>query len=88
MRASCKCSIHDCRALHFAASSLGSTEVLEVLIAYGANVDCLNEDHATPLFFACQTNNQLAASLLLNCGANFRAQNLHGEMAKFWELYG
>ena len=56
----------------------GSTDVLEVLISYGADLDSPNEEHATPLFFACQCNNQYAAHILLTHGANVRAKNLQG----------
>ena len=66
------------RALHYAASMSGSTDVLEMLIAYGADLDFSNEERATPLFFACQANNQLAASILLSHGANVRSRNAQG----------
>ena len=42
----------------------GPTDVLEALLEYGAALDAVNDDGATPLFFACQCNNQFAASVL------------------------
>ena len=56
----------------------GPTDVLELLLAHGADLDAPNEEHATPLFFACQCNNQFAASILLSHNANVRARNAQG----------
>lgn len=56
----------------------GDTDVLETLISFGANLDAVNQDGATPLFFACQCNNQYATSILLNHGANLRYKNQQG----------
>ena len=56
----------------------GSTDVLETLISYGADLDAVNDEHSTPLFFACQCSNQYAAHVLLVNGANIRAKNLQG----------
>ena len=57
----------------------GSTDVLETLISYGADLDAVNDEHTTPLFFACQCSNQYAAHVLLTHGANIRAKNLQGK---------
>lgn len=56
----------------------GPTDVLELLLAYGAEVDAPNVEHATPLFFACQCNNHVAASILLTHSANVRSRNTQG----------
>ena len=60
----------------------GSTDFLETLISYGADLDAVNDEHTTPLFFACQCSNQYAAHVLLIHGANIRAKNLQGKSAK------
>ncbi|XP_013397902.1 uncharacterized protein LOC106164510 [Lingula anatina] len=65
-------------ALHYAASMSHSTEILELLMGYGAEVDAPNEDQATPLFFSTQCNNQSAASVLIENGANYRWKNAQG----------
>ena len=67
-------------ALHYAASMTGLTDVLETLISFGADLDAVNDEHATPLFFACQCSNQYAAHILLLNGANIRAKNLQGNV--------
>ena len=46
----------------------GPVDILELLVEYGADVDAINEDHCTPLFFATQANNYYAASALLQAG--------------------
>jgi hypothetical protein len=61
----------------------GDTSVLETLIAFGADVDAINQDGATPLFFACQCNNQYATSILLNNGANLRYKNHQGTLLEY-----
>ncbi|XP_005093507.2 uncharacterized protein LOC101862335 [Aplysia californica] len=65
-------------SLHYAASLSGSTDVLELLLSYEAEVDVLNNDGSSPLMFACQANNQYAACVLINNGANVRQKNIHG----------
>ena len=56
----------------------GNTDVLDILLEYGADVDAVNEDGATSLFYSCQSNNQFAASVLIENGANVRIKNLQG----------
>ncbi len=46
----------------------GPTDILELLVEYGADTDAINDDHCTPLFFATQANNYYAASALLQAG--------------------
>ena len=65
-------------ALHYAAAMSGPTDVLEALLEFGADIDAVNDDGATPLFFACQCNNQFAASVLIGNGSNVRIKNLQG----------
>ncbi|CAH1786443.1 unnamed protein product [Owenia fusiformis] len=64
--------------LHYAASMSGNTDVLDLLLDYGADIDGYNDDLSTPLFFATQTNNQFAASVLVERGANVRTKNSQG----------
>ena len=56
----------------------GSTDVLELLLSYGADINAPNSEHSTPLFFSCQTNNMFAASVLLSRGADYRRRNNKG----------
>ena len=64
--------------MHYAASMSGAIDVMEALMASGADVNVINQDHSTPLMFACQSNNMYAASLLLANGASVRVKNLQG----------
>ncbi|GFO50623.1 ankyrin-3 [Plakobranchus ocellatus] len=65
-------------SLHYAASLSGPTDILELLLLHGADVDVLNSEGSSPLMFACQANNQFAASVLIAEGANVRQKNVHG----------
>ncbi|XP_071500405.1 uncharacterized protein [Diadema antillarum] len=64
--------------VHYAAGMTGPTDILELLLEYGADIDSTNEDNCTPLFFSTQSNNYYAASVLLNAGANVRHKNIQG----------
>lgn len=65
-------------ALHITSGLSNAADVLELLLSFDADVDALNDDACTPLFYATQSNNLYAASLLLNHGANVRSRNLQG----------
>lgn len=65
-------------ALHYAASLSGPTDVLEMLLSFGADVDVMNSEASTPLFCATQSNNQFAACILISQGANVRHKNGQG----------
>ncbi|PVD34056.1 hypothetical protein C0Q70_05318 [Pomacea canaliculata] len=65
-------------ALHHAASLTGPVDVVEILLSFGADVDLLNDEGDTSLFFATHANNQLAACVLINHGANVRQKNAQG----------
>ncbi|KAJ8299500.1 hypothetical protein KUTeg_023560 [Tegillarca granosa] len=65
-------------ALHYAAGMAGSSDILDLLLSYGAEVDAFNEDGNTPLFFATQSDNQYSASALIDHGANYRQKNHQG----------
>ncbi|KAK3602636.1 hypothetical protein CHS0354_034226 [Potamilus streckersoni] len=62
-------------ALHYAAGLSGNTEALELILQYGAEVDAVNDEGNTPLFSATQANNQFAACILTEKGANVRHKN-------------
>lgn len=57
----------------------GGTEILELLLSYGAEIDTPNNEGSTPLFFATKSNNQLAACILLAHGANMKFKNGNGK---------
>ena len=47
------------------------TDVVELLLDKGADVDTTNGDMCSPLFFAAKSNNQFGASILLRHGKEF-----------------
>ncbi|XP_048588484.1 uncharacterized protein LOC116619849 isoform X3 [Nematostella vectensis] len=65
-------------ALHLSAGLSNASDVLELFISFGADVDAVNNDLCTPLFYATQANNMYAASMLIEQGANVRMRNLQG----------
>lgn len=72
-----------CSSLHYAASLSGEADILELLLRYDANVDALNNDGETPLFFATKSNNKFAASTLIDRKANYRHKNNMGRW--YWD---
>ena len=66
------------RALHFAAGIPGATDVLELLLMYGAELDATDDEGNTALFCATQTNNMFVASILIGQGASIKTKNLQG----------
>lgn len=71
------------RALHYAAGLSGPSDVLEILVAHGAEIDVVNNEGCTPLFFATQSNNKFAACVLISQGANVRQKNTQGWLRWF-----
>lgn len=65
-------------ALHLTAGLSNASDVLELFLCFGADVDAVNEDLCSPLFYAAQANNMFAASVLIEHGANVRSRNLQG----------
>jgi uncharacterized protein len=55
------------------ASSLGSTEMAQLLIERGAKVNIAGENRWTPLHFAAQRGDAKLAALLLSKGADMKA---------------
>ena len=70
--------LYICRALHYAAGLSGPSDVLEILVAHRAEIDVVNSEGCTPLFFATQSNNKFAACVLVSQGANVRQKNTQG----------
>ncbi|XP_055998277.1 uncharacterized protein LOC125647533 isoform X2 [Ostrea edulis] len=68
-------------ALHYAASLSGEADILELLLKYDASVDSVNDDGETPLFHATKSNNQFAASTLIDRKINYRHKNNMGQTA-------
>ncbi|XP_061182605.1 uncharacterized protein LOC133190936 [Saccostrea echinata] len=68
-------------ALHYAASLSGEADILELLLKYDASVDSINDEGETPLFFATKSNNQFAASTLIDRKTNYRHKNNMGQTA-------
>ena len=65
-------------ALHFAASTMGSSEVVTTLINAKANVNAADKHGATPLHFAACGGDQNVAWLLILAKANVKAQDENG----------
>lgn len=65
------CALLSYRALHLTAGLSNASDLLELLLSFDADVDAMNDDLCSPLFYAAQANNLYAASLLLNQGKNF-----------------
>ncbi len=77
-----------------AAASNNDKELLEYFLERGASLDMrMNQigvgvNEATPLMLAAQANNIVAATLLLEMGANVNAVNAHGWMPLDYAKYG
>lgn len=67
------------RALHFAAMIPGNTDVLELLLSHGADINATNADNSTPLFFSCQSDNMFSAGVLIAHGADIHLRNNKGQ---------
>ena len=63
------CNKEDCTPLHMAVSVRNNDEIIELLIANGANVNHQNIHGNTPLHSAAQKSNSDEARILLNNGA-------------------
>jgi ankyrin repeat protein len=65
-------------ALHWAAGK-GRKEIVELLLANGADVNAKNKDGETPLYLAARDGRMDAVELLLTKGADVNAKNKDGE---------
>lgn len=64
--------------LHFACKSYNSTQIIEILLSSGSNVNDLNELNQTPLHFASRLANLEMMLFLLNSYANPSARDQNG----------
>lgn len=67
--------------LHMSVS-LKNIKISKMLITHGANVDCLDINHDTPLIYAACLQDKKLIKLLLNYGANPSIKNKDGKKAK------
>lgn len=65
-------------ALHFVAANKDMSDILKLLIARNADVDSLNVEMFSPLFFATQNSCIYNACILIMNGANAKVKNLQG----------
>ncbi|GCB71563.1 hypothetical protein scyTo_0001618 [Scyliorhinus torazame] len=72
---------HGDSALHLAVGKEFCSDLLILLLSNNAEVDILNSDHCTPLFFAVQASNYYGTSLLINHGADIKQKNNDGVSA-------
>lgn len=62
-------SLQSATALHI-ASTQDNSQIVEILLIYGASVDSVDGDFATPLHYAARHGKTSIISLLLDAGAN------------------
>lgn len=55
-------------ALHLVSCHIDLVEIMQLCLDNGCNVDALNTEQWTPLFFAIKSNNLIAARLLIERG--------------------
>ncbi|ADE11152.1 ankyrin repeat domain-containing protein [Sideroxydans lithotrophicus] len=63
------------------AARMGETEVVQALLARGADPSLLNADRNGALWFACFADSQACATALINAGAQLDSQNINGATA-------
>jgi ankyrin repeat protein len=68
-------------AIHFLAPVLSenSQDVLDLLLAYGANLESRNDDGETAILKAARWLNLAAVKILIQAGANYKVTNANGE---------
>lgn len=64
--------------LHVACMDDDSKEIVELLIANGADIDARDENQSTPLHVACRLDVTEVAKILINAGAEIDANNNDG----------
>ncbi|KAF6222560.1 hypothetical protein HO133_000605 [Letharia lupina] len=68
-------SLLTAKPLHIAASE-GNSDVVLMLLDYGASIDCVDGEYATPLHHAASNGQTAMVKLLLDSGANPNAVDL------------
>lgn len=69
-----KCDLDGSTALHLAVQT-GSKEVSQVLIQYGADMNCQNKSLQTPLYLAAVGGHQDVLKMLISQGADVNARD-------------
>jgi tetratricopeptide (TPR) repeat protein len=72
-------------ALHYAVFA-GHADVVEYLLAQGADINALSTNGSTPLMMAAREGRESIAKRLLSAGANRDIVNEHGENAVHWAM--
>ena len=67
-----RCDLDGSTALHLAVQT-GSKEVSQVLIQYGADVNCQNKSLQTPIYLAAVGGHQDVLKMLISKGGNVNA---------------
>jgi len=60
----------------------GSIKDLQLMIAKGDDVNVLDYQNHTPLFYACQANKFDFITLLISAGANLQPHEMYGDIEK------
>ena len=73
----------NCTALHYAVDEKPRTDVIQVLIDAGADIDAKNSEGRSPLHSACASGELDVVKMLVEAGAGVRATNDRGEPCLF-----
>lgn len=76
-----ECTIHNATTPLMHAARLGNLEVVQALLARGANSTKLNADGNSALWFACYADSTACAQALIDAGTPFDTQNVNGATA-------
>ena len=69
---------HACRRPKSSSWNTVNVEIVSALIEAGANKDCRDNDHCTPLMFACANGDQRVVEMLITAQANLNVQDTNG----------
>lgn len=74
IQVNCCTNFHELTPIHFAAQD-GRTNLVALLLDFGANIDSLNHTNCTPLYFAVCGNHIETVKLLLSRGADLNIRD-------------
>jgi len=74
-------------ALHYIVRHVGSSQIIQALIAKGADVNVINSRSETPLHYACTRGHIDIMTYLLENGANANAVNSEGDNALHYAIF-